>query len=100
MAMQFFDKILESETFGEGDRHYFVDLCMAVNHKLFLRLTRSDRIIGDDGEVHYRRQTVRVFDEQLGMLIESMSNVFAGERMSLIVFIKYPRFNDKLPVAG
>lgn len=76
MTKQFFEKILESETFGEGNRHYFVDLCIAVNHKPFLRVTRSDRVVNKNGKEHYERQTVRVFEEQLGMLIESMSNVF------------------------
>jgi len=76
MAKQFFDKILESETFGDRNRHYFVDLCLAKNQKQFLRLTRSDLIVDKNGKTHYERQTVRVFEEQMGMLIESISTVF------------------------
>jgi len=35
MTKQVFDEILESETFGEDNRPYFLDLCMAANYKPF-----------------------------------------------------------------
>jgi hypothetical protein len=68
--------VLEPETIGEGNRHYFVDLCLAVNNKQYLRMVRSDRIIDENGKVTYKREMIRVFEENLGPLIDAMSNVF------------------------
>jgi DNA repair protein RadC len=72
---KFFNNLLESETFGEGRRHYFVDLRLATNHTLYLEITRSDRKGADDKTPHYERVSVRIFEEEIGMLIGAMSMI-------------------------
>jgi DNA repair protein RadC len=70
-----FENLLETETFGDGRRHYFVDLRMAKNNTLYLQITRSDLVTGDDETAKYERAEVRVFEEEIGMLIDVMSMV-------------------------
>lgn len=71
-----FESLLETEMFGEGNRFYFVDLCMAQNSTTYLRITRSDRVLDKDGKIRNKKQVVRIFEEQMGILIEAMSMVF------------------------
>jgi Protein of unknown function (DUF3276) len=73
-----FENLLETEMFGEGNRFYFVDLKMACNATTFLSITRSDRLVDEAGKVSYRRETVRVFEEELFQLIEAMSMVLGA----------------------
>ena len=69
------ENLLETETFGDGARHYFVDLRLAKNNSPYLQITRSDRIKPQDKKPKYKRVVVRVFEEEIGMLIEAMSMV-------------------------
>ena len=70
-----FSNLLETEMFGDGIRHYFVDLRMARNHTPYLQITRSDRVTGENEPAKYERAEVRIFEEEIGMLIEAMSTV-------------------------
>jgi DNA repair protein RadC len=70
-----FENLLETETFGDGRRHYFVDLRMAKNNTPYLQITRSDRVTGENDAAKYERAEIRVFEEEIFMLIEALSMV-------------------------
>jgi len=71
-----FGNLLETEVFGDGRRHYFVDLRMAKNNTAYLQITRSELVSGEhDADAKYERAEVRIFEEEIGMLIEAMSMV-------------------------
>jgi DNA repair protein RadC len=69
MATQPHTDILDSEAFGEGSRHYFIDLKRACNNRRYLRITRSDA----QAEQSYKRSQVIVFENDLHFFVEALS---------------------------
>lgn len=63
---------LASEMFGHGRKHYFIDIKKAVNNSHFLLITSSEQFPHDD---KYRRQTIRLWEEDLAMFVEALSMV-------------------------
>lgn len=61
---------IDSETFGEGARHYFLDLLQASNNCRYLRITRSTY---DIGAANYKRDQVIIFEEDLFFFVEALS---------------------------
>jgi hypothetical protein len=61
---------VDSETFGEGARHYFLDVLTAQNNSRYLRISRSDF---DHESGGYRRSQVIVFEEDLFFLVEALT---------------------------
>src|ERR1700750_1041277 len=71
---------LDSESFGYGKRHYFIDIKKAVNNSHFLLISRSDKV--DDQK--YVRKTIQLWEEDLGWFVEALSMVlgrFANDEM-------------------
>ncbi|MEJ2884668.1 UPF0758 domain-containing protein [Pedobacter sp. GR22-6] len=66
--------ILESETFGSANRHYFLDFKRASNNSNYIQITRSDRLADNT----YKRSSVCVFEEDFTFLIESFSMLFTN----------------------
>lgn len=66
--------ILESETFGNGNRNYFIDFARASNNSNYIKITRSDRQADDS----YKRNSVVVFEDDFLFLVESLSMLFAS----------------------
>lgn len=62
---------LDSESFGEEGRLYFVDLMQARNKKPYLQITRADYKAKDK----YERSTVILFERDFGFLVEALSMV-------------------------
>lgn len=61
---------IDSETFGEGARHYFLDLLQASNNSRYLRITRSTY---DCTAGAYKRDQVIVFEEDIFFFVEALS---------------------------
>lgn len=66
--------ILESETFGNGNRNYFIDFARASNNSNYIKITRSDRQADDS----YKRNSVVVFEDDFLFLVESLSMLFTS----------------------
>jgi len=62
---------LASENFSHGKKHYFIDVKKAANDSHFLLITSSEQY----GEGEYHRQTVQLWEEDLGMFVEGLSMV-------------------------
>ena len=62
---------LDSESFGENGRVFFVDLMQAKNRKPYLQITRADY----KAHEKYERSSVILFEEDFGFLIEALSMV-------------------------
>lgn len=62
---------LASENFAHGKKHYFIDVKKAANDSHFLLITSSEQY----GEGEYYRQTVQLWEEDLGMFVEGLSMV-------------------------
>jgi len=67
-------QLLESETFGSGNRNYFIDFKRSANNSDFIRISRSDR----QGDHSYNKSSVVIFEEDFFLLIESFSMLFAS----------------------
>jgi DNA repair protein RadC len=65
---------LESETFGNGKRNYFIDFNRAANNSNYIQISRSD--LQPDGS--HRRSSVCIFEEDFTFLIESFSMLFTN----------------------
>lgn len=65
-----FSNIIDSETFGEGNRHYFIDIKKTVNNTPYLCITRSDK--QDNG---YKRNQLILFENDLHFFIEALTMV-------------------------
>jgi len=72
--------VIDSETFGEGTRHYFFDLKKTADNRPYLQITRSDAI-----EQGYDRHFIVVFESDLPFFIEALSMLLgrfsAGETL-------------------
>jgi len=62
---------LASEMFGEGNRHYFMDVKRARNNSRYLRISRSDRVENDK----YQRSQLVIFENDLGFFVEALTMV-------------------------
>jgi len=62
---------LASENFAHGKKRYFIDVKKAANDSHFLLITSSEQY----GEGEYHRQTVQLWEEDLGMFVEGLSMV-------------------------
>jgi DNA repair protein RadC len=62
---------LASENFAHGKKRYFIDVKKAANDSHFLLITSSEQF----GEGEYHRQTVQLWEEDLGMFVEGLSMV-------------------------
>ncbi|WP_316757634.1 UPF0758 domain-containing protein [Pedobacter aquatilis] len=76
------NKVIASESFSNGSRHFFLDFMLARNNTNYIRITRSDE--QKDGT--YARSTVRVFQEDFEFLIGCFAALFrsaayAGEHV-------------------
>lgn len=63
--------ILDSETFGDDKRQYFIDLKKAKNNTHYLRITRRDE---EKNKVCKRTQII-LFEDDLGFFVEALSMV-------------------------
>lgn len=79
-AMAIIKNRLDSESFGEKGRVFFVDLMQAKNNKPYLQITRADH----NGKAFFERSSVILFEEDFSFLIEALSMVLTrythGER--------------------
>ncbi len=64
---------LDSESFGTGKRHYFIDVKKAVNNSHFLLISRSDQV----GEEKYVRKTIQLWEEDLGWFAEALMMILS-----------------------
>jgi len=64
-------RVLETETFGEGKRHYFMDIKRAKNNSCYLRISRSDKVEEDK----YQRSQLVVFEQDLVFFVEALAMV-------------------------
>lgn len=62
---------LDSESFGEEGRLYFVDLMQAANKKPYLQITRSDYKANEK----YERSTIILFERDFEFLVEALSMI-------------------------
>ena len=62
---------LDSESFGEEGRLYFVDLMLASNQKPYLQITRADY----KAHEKYERSSIILFEQDFEFLIEALSMV-------------------------
>lgn len=62
---------LASESFGNGKKHYFIDVKKAVNDTHFILVTSSEKYDTDK----YYRQTVQIWEEDLAFFVEALSMV-------------------------
>ncbi|MGF7077728.1 hypothetical protein [Mucilaginibacter sp. UYCu711] len=62
---------LDSEHFGDEDRHYFVDLMEAKNKKPYLQITRSDT--KEPGQ--YDRSTIILFERDFEFFVEAVAMI-------------------------
>lgn len=65
-------QILESETFGNGKRTYFIDFAQASNDSEYIKITRSDR----QADNSFKKSSVVIFNDDFEFLIESFSMLF------------------------
>jgi hypothetical protein len=75
------NNVIDSETFGDGGRHYFFDLKRTVDNRPFLQITRSDAL--EDG---YQRNFIIIFESDLPFFVEALSMLLgrfsAGETLN------------------
>jgi hypothetical protein len=73
-----FSNLLDSETFGEGNNRYFIDLKQTAGHAPYLRITRSEN--------YDSRSQIIIFEPDLHFFVEALSMVLgrltAGETLS------------------
>lgn len=62
---------LDSEHFGDQERHYFVDLMAAKNKQPYLQITRSDT--KESGQ--YDRSTIILFERDFEFFVEAVAMV-------------------------
>ena len=67
-------QILESQSFGDGKRNYFIDFAKSKSNTEYISINRSDR--QQDGT--YTRQSVVIFEDDFEFLIESFSMLFTS----------------------
>jgi len=60
---------IDSEAFGEGARHYFLDLFLAQNNTRYLRITHSDY----NAAGSYDRKQLIVFEEDIFFFVEALT---------------------------
>ncbi|MES2378461.1 MAG: UPF0758 domain-containing protein [Bacteroidota bacterium] len=60
---------LASESFGHGNKRYFIDVKKAVNDTHFVLLTSSEKY--EDNKYH--RQTIQFWEEDLAFLVEGLT---------------------------
>jgi DNA repair protein RadC len=63
--------VLESEMFGEGKRHYFIDVKKARNNSNYLRISRTDRV----DENKYQRSQLVIFEQDMAFFVEALTMV-------------------------
>ncbi|MFD0763231.1 UPF0758 domain-containing protein [Mucilaginibacter lutimaris] len=64
---------VDSESFGHGRMHYFIDVKKAVNDSHFVLITSSEKYDSDK----YYRQTVQLWEEDLAFFVEALSMVLS-----------------------
>jgi DNA repair protein RadC len=64
--------ILDSESFGDERRNYFLDIKKAKNNTHYLRITRSDTL---EEEHTYKRSSIILFEDDLNFFIEALTMV-------------------------
>lgn len=65
---------LQRESFGSGNRHYFLDFNKASNNSDYIRITRSDL----QPDKIFKSTTIVVFEQDFHFLIESFSMLFTN----------------------
>ena len=65
---------LQRESFGSGNRHYFLDFNKASNNSDYIRITRSDL----QADKTFKSTTIVVFEQDFHFLIESFSMLFTN----------------------
>jgi DNA repair protein RadC len=63
----------DSESFGHGKMHYFIDVNQACNNTLYMLISSSEKYDTDK----FRRQTVMIWEEDLGMFVEGLSMILS-----------------------
>jgi DNA repair protein RadC len=63
--------ILESEMFGEGKRHYFIDMKKARNNSNYLRISRTDKV----AENKFQRSGLVIFEQDMRFFVEALTMV-------------------------
>ena len=78
--MNTYPPIIDSESFGDGSRHYFIDIRNTADNRPYLQITRSDAV--DQG---YRRNFIIIFESDLPFFVEALSMLLgrfsAGETL-------------------
>lgn len=64
-------KPIVSEEFSSGNKHYFLDFKRAKNNRVFIQITRSDKL--EDGS--FKRNHVIVFEEDLPLLVQGLASL-------------------------
>jgi DNA repair protein RadC len=62
---------LDSESFGHGKKHYFIDVRKASNDTHFLLITSSEQF----GDHQFHRRTIRLWEEDLAFFVEALSMI-------------------------
>ena len=65
------NNVLAEEQFSHSDRHYYISLIRAVNHRVYLRMACSDRRRGEPD-----LQALRFFEDDIENFIQALSSVF------------------------
>ena len=66
------DNLLASESFSNGDKHYFFDFRMARNRRCYIRIARNDL----KGDKRLRRSALVIFEEDFGFVIGAFASLF------------------------
>lgn len=65
------NNILAEEQFSYNDRHYYISLLRAVNHRTYLRIACADSRNGE-----HALQSVRFFEDYIENFVQALSSVF------------------------